>query len=193
MEEIKVKRKVFTIVDKFSEDENCVTYVATNKGKKFLFSRYFQNFEAVVDDYKKLSKSGINIIKIVLIDKKEKIIVRDFIDGKTVFDELLISDLPEKYFEQLFLMYRFCRFSKININYLPDNFIMYRNQLVYISHEIGDYNKVRNLENWGIRYWFYTKEFAQYLRVKEMKVDEKRILQEEVANKNIVLLSVTYW
>ena len=146
-----------------------------------------------MNDYKRLAKAGINVPRIIANDKKEHLVVKEYIGGPTVLDELIINDLSDHYFEELFLAYRFCRFSKINLNYLPENFSMKNGKLFYVSNDVADYSPQRNLENWGIRYWIYTAEFSQYLKEKKMNVNPKRILKEEVANKKIVLLSVTYW
>ncbi|MFA5283705.1 MAG: hypothetical protein WC366_04295 [Bacilli bacterium] len=193
MEEITIKRKRYEIGKLFCQtDESTIHFVYT-KGREYLLVRYFKNYDFAMNDYKRLAKAGINVPRIIANDKKEHLVVKEYIGGPTVLDELIINDLSDHYFEELFLAYRFCRFSKINLNYLPENFSMKNGKLFYVSNDVADYSPQRNLENWGIRYWIYTAEFSQYLKEKKMNVNPKRILKEEVANKKIVLLSVTYW
>lgn len=193
MEEITIKRKKYEVGKLFSQTDESITHFVYSKGREYLFIKYLKNYDLVMDDYKRLSKAGINVPRIIANDKKEHLVVKEYINGTTVLDELLNHDLPDHYFEELFTAYRFCRFSKINLNYLPENFVIQNGKLFYISNDVANYIPQRNLENWGIRYWLYTAEFAQYLKEKGIDVNAKRVLKEEVANKKIVLLSVTYW
>lgn len=189
-----IKHKEYHLLEELKNSNDDYFYAKCEcKGNIYILRKYNTEFVGAIDEQKKLNKYGINIPKLIAVDKKQMITIEESIDGKTCFEELLDNDLDDKHFELLFVMYRFCRFSKINLDYNPKNFILKDKKLYYTGRHFWPLKKEKNLENEGIRYWLYTNEFANYLQELSINVDFKRVLPEEVANKKIVLLCVTYW
>lgn len=188
------KRHIYELKDDFVDSKDDYTFAhCTRKNKEFLIRKYYHDFSTALDENKKIKKYGVNIPKVIEIDKKQNIIVEEVVKGENCFDILMEKDISDKCFEQLFVLYRFCRFSKINVDYNPKNFFFDGKKICYIGRHYWTYKKERNFENYGIRYWLYTNEFANYIASFKINVDMKRVLTEEVANKQIVLLCVTYW
>jgi hypothetical protein len=188
------KRHIYELDGEFADSKDDYMFVkAKRNNKTFLIRKYYTNFSDAIDEQNKLKKFGINIPRIIEIDKKANIVVEEIPSGDNCFDILLNKDIEEKCFVQLFVMYRFCRFSEINIDYNPKNFVFDGKKIVYIGRHFWKMDKKRNLENYGIRYWLYTNEFVDYIDSLGIKPDSNRILPEEVANKQIVLLCVAYW
>ena len=193
METLTIKRTEYQILSLLYEDEDRKIYLANYKGKKYSISIYKRNFPLFFNKIKRIQKCGIPTPKIVANSKPEGILVREYFEGPNVFEEIAKGPLSDNYYKELFLIYRFCRFSQINLNYLPENFIMRNNKLYYISDDIYDYEVKHNLENWGIYYWFYGEELVNRLRSNGYKIDNSRILSKAEETKKITLTGITYW
>jgi hypothetical protein len=195
MENRIIKRYEYEIGECVLHEEGLDIFVARRKDRLFSFREYRSEklYHEDLAKYKRIQKAGVNVPKLIAHDKQLKVLIFERFQEPTALDVLAKEDLKELYFKQLFTIYRFCRFSKVEINYLPHNYILKGTTLYYIGEEIIDSDPKRNLENFGLRYWIYSKEASELLREKNYVIDPKRILSEEETNKRIVLLSVTYW
>lgn len=190
-----IKRYEYVLEDLLFEDEKMKLYLARFKDRRLSFREYLNEaaYLSDLDKYRRLQRAGINVPKLIGFDRQLLILIFERFFEHTALDVLQKEDLKEIYFKQLFSIYRFCRFSQIEINYFPHNFVLKGMTLYYIGDDIFEENPKKNLENYGLRYWIYSKEASKLLEEKGYIVNPKRILSEEEANKQIVLLSVTYW
>ncbi len=121
-------------------------------------------FEAECTDYRRLKDAGIRIPEMILADKDNERIVKEYIEGNTVFD-LILNDQPvEQYLPQVMEMAEKAKVSGLNIDYFPTNFIVHEDLLWYIDYECNRYMEEWNFENWGSKYWSRTLEFEEYLK-----------------------------
>ena len=95
---------------------------------------------------------------------KEERIVKEFIDGKTVYEMVLNNELPGFCIEQVIEMCNLLYPAGLNIDYFPINFVLNGNKLYYIDYECNNYMDEWNFKNWGIKYWSKTKEFREYVK-----------------------------
>lgn len=190
-----IKRYEYILENLLFEDENMKLYLARRKDRLLSFREYLNEstYLSDLDKYRRLQKAGINVPKLIGFDRQLLILIFERFFEPTALEVLEKEDLKEIYFRQLFSIYRFCRFSQIEINYFPHNFILKGMTLYYIGDDIFEADPKINLENYGLRYWIYSEEASKLLDEKGYNVDPKRILSEEETNKQIVLLSVTYW
>lgn len=195
MPSIHVKRKQYEIIKTLLEDETHSTYLTKKDDKNYIVKSYvtFNVFSYAIEQHKKLKKCGIKSPKLLKVDKVRLTILFEYIEGEDMLSVLSKQDISDEVFDKLFIMYRFARFSKIDLNYLPENYVFYKNELYYMSTEIGPQMTNKNLENYGIRYWVYTFECGEHLEEKGYVVDKSRLLPRAVANKKIVLLSIMRW
>lgn len=195
MENIIIKRKRYQIDDVLAKDDFHESYKASLNGKTYFIRKYINKDEyiASLGQSKSLKKLGITIPKILKKDKDVFAIVYQYINGETIAEHLAKEDLPDEYFTYIFNMYRFARFSKFEINYLPENFKLEGKNLYYLSLEKSEQNPEKNLENYGLNYWIISKEGYDHLIELGFEVDKKRILSKGDANKKIVLLSIMKW
>ena len=195
MEELLIKRKPYKVISLLKEDELFKSYKCEYKSET-KFVKVFSDKPAFLADqanYKALKKCGIKMPKLQKVDKNSLILVYEFIEEETAFDALLKHDLEDVYFDKLFEMYRFARFSKIELDYFPTNFVIHKGELYYLSHFFSEQNKDKNLENFGIFYWFYSQELVKYLKERNIPVDSNRVLPKAEVNKKIVLTSIMKW
>lgn len=192
-QEIEIKRKVFEVIEDLGERSKKVT----RKGKYYFlkdFASRSEEFSQYVDNSKKLENSGVRAPKIYIFDKNKHIIVEEFIDGDTVLDTLIKEDLPEVYIEQIYLMNWYMKKDKFAIDFDPANFKFDNGKLFYIGNKIKKYDEKYSFQKMGVWYWFYTKDFVDYLKAHKLPIDSKRSnVDQGVLNKQIALLTVKYY
>ena len=140
MEYFEIKRKNFEVVEKLGER----SYLVNRKGKLF-FLKDFENdkkgFETYVDSEWKLNKTGIAHPKIYAYDKNILVVASEFIEGPTVLDDLMKSDLSEQHMEQIFKANWFMKKEKVPLDYSPDKWKLLNGKLYYLvkkSHRYTD-------------------------------------------------------
>ena len=150
------------------------SYLAGFDGKLYTLKKihhepcsYYQfgnKIEAERRDYKRLVSAGIRIPKMIDIDMDEEVIVKEYIEGETVFEYILEGKDTDRYLDQIKEMAGQAYDAGINIDYFPTNFVICNDTLYYVDYQCNEYMKEWDLENWGIRYWSRTPEFEEYLK-----------------------------
>lgn len=119
--------------------------------------------EAEKNDYNRLLDAKIRIPKMIEIDLTSERLVKEYIDGDTIFDMVKNDISIEPYFVQVREMAALAKAVNLNIDYFPTNFVVCSGLLNYIDYECNNYMDEWNFENWGIKYWSKTPEFIEYL------------------------------
>ena len=197
MDFVKIGFKKFDVVKTIHEDSDVLMLEVKDKKNHYVYKKYrlSEPFIDEFDRYTNLYKAGIRIPKIVKRNKRTNEVVFELFEGDHV-DKVLVDStlkLPDIYYEQLFIVYRFCRFSKIELNYLPENFILRGKYLYYDCLEIYNANTKINLENYGIYYWIKSKEAIKHLTALGYNLEKVAPLSNALSKKEIVLLSIKYW
>ena len=120
--------------------------------------------EAERRDYERLRAAGIRIPEMIAIDAEAEVIVKEYIEGDTVFDCVRDGISVEPYIEQVRLMAAQAEAAGLNIDYFPTNFVIHDGLIWYVDYECNGYMDEWNFENWGIKYWSRTAEFEEYLK-----------------------------
>lgn len=120
--------------------------------------------EAEERDYYRLKELGIRIPEMLRIDREKERIVKQYIEGQTIFELVLNHKSTDPYLEQIRYMADLAYKAGLNIDYFPTNFVINNDLLWYINYECNDYMPGWNFENRGIRYWSYTREFDDHVR-----------------------------
>jgi len=127
------------------------------------YYQFGNKIEAEKFDYKRLESAHINIPKMIDIDEAQEIIIKEYIEGPTIFD-LVKDDIDVSiYIPQVKEMEELAKSVNLNIDYFPTNFIVKNNKLYYVDYECNEYSDKWNFDNWGIKYWSKTQEFLDYL------------------------------
>ena len=119
--------------------------------------------EAERRDYQRLLEAGIRIPRMLAIDPEQERIVKEYIDGPTVYDCVLNNRPVDDCLPQVREMAAKARSAGLNIDFFPTNFVLRDGLLWYIDYECNEYMDQWNFENWGIRYWSRTPELEEYL------------------------------
>lgn len=171
---LSVNGKEFNIIKLLGKGKGGYSYLATDSdNNKYTlkqihhepcsYYKFGNKIEAELNDYKRLKTIGIKMPEMLDVDIQNERILKEFVDGDTIFDLVLNDRMKNIYLEQMYAMCRFLYPADTNIDYFPTNFIVQNDEIVYIDYECNDYMDEWNFENWGIKYWSKTPEFLQYL------------------------------
>lgn len=193
METILIKNKKFTIESVKASHPDHISYICSYCGVRYLVRVYMAGYEEALSEYKTLKHAGINMAKVSYHDDENKVIAFDYFPEKSVLDILAEKELPEDYFKALFSLYRFSRFSKVALDWEPQNFMLRGSQMFYLPLKQAPMNEANRLEKEGLRYWFRGEECLGLLKRKGFDVSSIKPLPANQVNKNMVLMSVAYW
>lgn len=169
-----VNQKIYTVIQLLGKGKGGYSYLATDGEKQVVLKQihhepcdYYQfgnKLESELKDYERLTRVGIRMPKLLEIDHDQERIVKEYIEGKTVYEMVLEDELPEECIRQMKEMCELLYPANINIDYFPTNFVLEQGMLYYIDYECNDYMDEWNFENWGIQYWSKTDAFMNYVR-----------------------------
>ena len=148
------------------------SYLARRDGKQYVLKQihhepcaYYQfgdKIQSEINDYKRLSEIGIRMPEMIDVDIKEERILKEYIEGDTVYELVTRDEMNPDYIRQVKEMCELLYPANTNIDYFPTNFVVREGELFYIDYECNDYMKEWDFENWGIKYWSKTPEFMAY-------------------------------
>lgn len=172
-EALSVNGREYFLVKLLGKGKGGYSYLAQDGDQKVVVKQihhepcaYYQfgdKLESEIRDYRRLQDIGIPLPKLLEVDRQKERIVKEFIEGKTVYEMVLKDELPQACIAQVRDMCRVLYPAHINIDYFPTNFILQGDTLYYIDYECNDYMEEWNFENWGIKYWSKTPEFLKYV------------------------------
>lgn len=172
-EKISVNGRYYSIIKLLGKGKGGYSYLATDGRDKYVLKQihhepcsYYQfgdKIQSELHDYDRLLKIGITMPRMLDADVENERILKEFIDGNTIFDMVKSDSVKPEYLEQLKAMCRLLYPNNTNIDYFPTNFVVQNEKLYYIDYECNDYMEEWNFENWGIKYWSKTPEFLEYV------------------------------
>ena len=177
LETIKVNEIEYKIEKLLGKGKGGYSYLASKDGKEYVVKQihhepcsYYQfgdKIQSEINDYRRLSAIGIRMPAMLDVDVEGERIVKEYIEGPTIYELVLSDSMKEDYIEQVRAMCDLLYPANTNIDYFPTNFVVCEEVIYYIDYECNDYMEEWNFENWGIKYWSKTPEFMQY--VKDLK------------------------
>lgn len=163
----------YTIIKLLGKGKGGYSYLAEKDGIQYVLKQihhescdYYQfgdKIQSEIRDYKRLKSIGIKIPQMLEVDIDKECIIKEYIDGDTIFDLVKNDQMQERYIELVKEMCDLLYPKNTNIDYFPTNFIPQNGCLYYIDFECNDYMSEWNFENWGIKYWSKTPEFIKYI------------------------------
>ena len=164
----------YKIIKLLGHGKGGYSYLASSEGKEVVLKQihhepcdyysFGNKIEAEMNDYRKLLEAGIRIPIMLSIDLNSERIIKEYIEGPTVF-EMVRDGLPvEQFVPQVCEMAEKAKKAGLNIDYFPTNFVVRDGLLYYVDYECNQYMDEWNFEKWGIKYWSRTPEFEEYLK-----------------------------
>ena len=168
-----VNGREFEIVTLLGKGKGGYSYLATDGEKNYVLKQihhepcdYYQfgnKIEAEINDYRRLLEIGIRIPAMLDVDVEQERVLKEYIDGDTIYDMVLEDRMNPEYIEQVKAMCELLYPANTNIDYFPTNFVVQNGLMYYIDFECNNYMEEWNFENWGVKYWSKTPEFLQYV------------------------------
>lgn len=169
-----VNEREYEVIKLLGKGKGGYSYLAEDGIKKYVLKQihhepceYYQfgnKIEAEINDYKRLRAIGIKIPVMLDVDMENERILKEFIDGDTIYELVLQDRMQAAYVEQLRGMCALLYAVHTNIDYFPTNFVVRDDEIYYIDFECNEYMEEWNFENWGIKYWSKTPEFLEYVK-----------------------------
>ena len=170
---VKVNNTDYEIIKLLGHGKGGYSYLSMSYGKKVVLKQihhepcdyysFGNKIEAEKKDYERLKEAGIRIPDMFDIDEASERIVKEYIEGPTVFKMVRDGISVEPLMIQISEMAELAKAAGLNIDYFPTNFVVQDGLLYYVDYECNQYMEEWNLENWGIKYWRRTAEFEEYL------------------------------
>ena len=177
MDKISIYGEPYSIIRLLGHGKGGYSYLAERNGKQYVLKQihhepcayysFGNKIEAERHDYERLRSTGIRIPKMIAIDLYAERILKEYIEGDTVFTMIREGVPVEDYLPQVRRMATQAQDHGLNIDYFPTNFVVRDGLIWYVDYECNDYMDEWNFENWGVRYWSRTPEFESYLKEQE--------------------------
>lgn len=174
MEQVSVNGNEYKIIKLLGKGKGGYSYLVTDGEEKYVLKQihhepcdYYQfgnKIQAEINDYNRLKKIGIPMPNMIDVDMEKERILKEFIDGETIYDLVLQDKMSIDYLQQIIDMCKVLYAANTNIDYFPTNFVVQENTMYYIDYECNDYMEQWNFENWGIKYWSKTNDFMKYVK-----------------------------
>ena len=174
MKQLSVKDQSYEVIKLLGHGKGGYSYLVTDGKKEYVLKQihhepcsYYQfgnKIESEKKDYNRLIETGIKMPKMLAIDEEKETILKEYIEGPTIYDLVQQNQMEDKFVEQVKQMCDILYPLGINIDYFPTNLVVQEGQIYYIDYECNDYMEEWNFENWGIKYWSKTPEFLEYVK-----------------------------
>ena len=169
-----VNAKEYEIPRLLGRGKGGYSYLASREGKLAVLKQihhepcsyysFGNKIEAERHDYMRLKQAGIRIPEMLDIDVGTERIVKEYIEGRSVY-ELVCGDRPvAPYIAQVRQMAEQAKAAGLNLDYFPTNFIVRDGLLYYVDYECNAFMDEWSFTRWGIQYWSRTPAFEAYRR-----------------------------
>lgn len=170
---LEVNGKPYPLLRLLGHGKGGYSYLAERDGRQVVLKQihhepcdyysFGNKIEAERMDYERLRNAGIRLPEMLDLDMEKERIVKEYIEGPTVFELVKNRADISACLDQVREMAELAKAHGLNIDYFPTNFVVRDGLLWYIDYECNSYMEEWNFENWGIRYWSRTPEFEEYL------------------------------
>ncbi len=170
---VMVCSKKYTILALLGHGKGGYSYLALSNDRRVVLKQihhepcdYYEfgnKIETEINDYHRLKYAGIRIPAMLAADRENERIVKEYVEGETVFDLVRKGEDVSSYVSQVRDMSELAKSAGLNIDYFPTNFVVNEGTLWYVDYECNEYMEQWDLDNWGLQYWSMTPRFAEHL------------------------------
>ena len=172
METMTINGRSFEVLRLLGHGKGGYSYLVRNESRLYVLKQihhepcdyynFGDKFASELRDYARLRALGIRMPELLDSDRTTERLLKEFIEGETVYEQALEDGVPDEYFAQLRGMCRVLYANGLNIDYFPTNFIGRGGLLYYVDYECSGYMEQWDFEHWGIKYWSRTPELLEY-------------------------------
>lgn len=172
--ELIVNGKAYTILKLLGKGKGGYSYLVEDEKGQYVLKQihhepcaYYQfgnKIESEIRDYNRLKAVGIRMPAMLDVDTANERILKEFIDGETIYELVRQDRMKPIYMDQVQEMCTALYAAHLNIDYFPTNFVVHDDMIYYVDFECNEYMAEWNFENWGIQYWSKTVEFLEYAK-----------------------------
>ena len=172
--EMAVNGKTFTVKKLLGKGKGGYSWLVTDGTGEYVLKQihhepcdYYEfgnKLASELRDYQKLRRLGIPMPVMLDVDEEREHILKEYIEGDTVYDLVLRDEMRPEYLDQMREICRILYHANLNIDYFPTNFVVGENRFHYIDYECNPYDPKWDFEHWGVKYWSKTPEFLDYLQ-----------------------------
>ena len=169
-----VNQKQYTVIRLLGHGKGGYSYLVERNGCQYVLKQihhepcdyysFGNKIEAEINDYNRLLHTGIRLPQMLDVDIENERIVKEYIDGPTIYELVKDDAMDDSYIVQVREMAQMVYSAGLNIDYFPTNFVVANGAIFYIDYECNPYMDEWNFENWGIKYWSKTKDFIEYMQ-----------------------------
>ena len=174
MEKLDLNGKEYQVIRLLGKGKGGYSYLVTDGKAQYTLKQihhepcdYYQfgdKLASEVRDYGKLRALGIPMPKLLAVDEARERLLKEYIEGETIYQKVLRDEMEESYYHQVRAMCEKLYPAGLNIDYFSTNFIPKDGVLYYIDYECNGYMEQWDFEHWGNRYWWKSPEFLEYER-----------------------------
>lgn len=168
-----VNGKPFSVIRLLGKGKGGYSYLVTDGSQESVLKQihhepcaYYQfgnKIEAELRDYQRLRAIGIPMPAMLDVDLENERILKEYVEGDTIYDLVLRDQMRPEYVEQVQAMCRLLYPANTNIDYFPTNFVVEDGLVYYIDFECAAYTHERSFDGWGVTYWSKTPEFLRFV------------------------------
>ena len=169
-----VNRKDFTVIKLLGKGKGGYSYLVTDGEGQYVLKQihhepcsyytFGNKLESELRDYQWLKEIGIRMPVLLDVDTSQERILKEYVEGDTIYDLVRRDEMRQEYFDQVEEMCALLYPQHTNIDYFPTNFVVQDGELFYIDYECNGYMDEWNFQNWGVKYWRKSPEFLEYVK-----------------------------
>ena len=172
MNVVTVNDALYRVIRLLGKGKGGYSYLVEREGQHFVLKQihhepcayytFGDKLQSELRDYARLSSIGVLMPKLLDVDHGQERILKEYIDGDTVYDLVKADALPDWCIPWMETLCARLYAAGTNIDYFPTNFIPVDNTLFYVDYECNTYMEEWNFAHWGMKYWSKTQEFLRY-------------------------------
>ena len=153
----------YTVIKLLGKGKGGYSYLVTDGTAQYVLKQihhepcdyytFGDKLQSELRDYETLRNLGIPMPRLLAVDTPQERILKEYIAGQTVAEQLQEGRMEPDWLSQVQAMCSLLYPAGLNIDYYPTNFVPCGGTLYYIDYECNGYMEQWDFEHWGAQYW----------------------------------------